>query len=321
MAPVNAPAPVSTSRLAPRASRLVFFGMRCAFSAPALAALLEAGFDVRAVVLPGASAGPAVQVVRPTPGTADEVERLAAVAGVPVLEVSGLRQAEVVAALAGTRPDLLVVACFPWRLPPAVRSLAPRGGLNVHPSLLPAGRGPEPVFWTLRRGERWTGATVHRLDDRLDAGPIVAQERVPVPEGVRAPDLERELAELGGRLLVSAARSVLAGETPGAPQDDARASQAPVPGPADWIVPTNLPAGWAYNFVRGVAPLGGPLTLLVLSTGERFALVDAVGFESHGELAVPHAAGGAPDELLVRFRPGTARFRLAVASATPASPA
>jgi methionyl-tRNA formyltransferase len=67
--------------------------------------------------------------------------------------------------------DAVVVACFPWKLPPALLARPRLGGLNVHPSLLPLGRGPEPVFWTLRRGERRTGATIHRLDGRVGHRP------------------------------------------------------------------------------------------------------------------------------------------------------
>ena len=311
-----------TPRLHPIASlslppRLVFFGMRCAFSVPPLAALLAAGGDVRAVVLPGHPSGPPVREIRAGAGAVDEVERLAAATNVPVLEVGGVRAPAVIDTLGETRPDLLVVACFPWKLPPAVLALARRGGLNVHPSLLPTGRGPEPVFWTLRRGERRTGATIHRLTGKVDAGPIVVQESMAVPEGIRAPDLERDLAEVGARLLGPAVRGVLAGDSAaeGTPQDDALATGAPVPIPADWVVSTNLPAGWAYGFVRGVAPLGGPLTLVVLATGERLPLVDALDHDPTGVLPAPYVGTGeGPDEVVVRFRPGTARLRLAPGS-------
>jgi methionyl-tRNA formyltransferase len=289
--------------------RLLFFGLRCAFSAPPLAALLDGGFEVLAVVLPGALGTDPLRQARPDPTAPDEIERLAANAGAHLIEVNGLRRPEIVATLAALRPDLLVVACFPWRLPPALLAAATHGGLNVHPSLLPANRGPEPVFWTLRRGERWTGVTVHRLTDRLDAGPIVAQERMAVAAGVRAPDLERDLAILGGRLLVDTVRDVIAGTAQDVPQEETRATHAPIPAPADWVVPTNLPASWAYGFVRGVAPLDGPLMLLVLATGERFPLVDALAVDPLGRLDAPYVAGESPHELLVRFRPGTLRLR------------
>ena len=217
--------------------------------------------------------------------------------------------AAAIATIAAHRPDAVVVACFPWRLPEALLAAPRLGCLNVHPSLLPVGRGPEPVFWTLRRGERQTGATVHRMDAGFDTGPILAQTAIATPAGVRAAALEARLAALGGRLAARALADLAAGTARPVPQDDAGATAAPVPGPEDWVVPTNLPARWAFNFARGVAGLGGPLTLLVGATGERFALRDALGCDDGATLDAPSRRDG--DALVVRFRPGVATFALA----------
>ena len=270
--------------------------MRCAFSVPPLAALLDAGFDVCAVVLPR-------QGETAEAGVGDHaVVDLARGAGIPVLDVAGRQGSEGAGAIKAHRPDIVVVACFPWRLPRTVLDAPPLGCLNVHPSLLPRGRGPDPVFWTLCRGERRTGATVHLMDAGLDTGPVVAQAGCDVPEGVRAPALERHLAELGGRLLVAAIPALAAGSVTPVAQDDALATTAPVPTAADFGVPTNLPARWAYNFVRGVAPLGGPLTLLVGATGQRLRLRDAVDYDPEGTLDQPLVRDG--ETLLVRCKPG-----------------
>ena len=168
--------------------RLALLAMPCDASAPVLAALLAApGVAVVRVGLAGAATG----------GSAPE--RAATAAGVPAV---GLRDVAAARALvAADAPDAVAVACFPWKLPAALLALPPLGCLNVHPSLLPLGRGPEPVFWTLRRGERETGASVIRMDAGWDTGPLLAQERLPVPLGVRAPALEAELMARGGRLL------------------------------------------------------------------------------------------------------------------------
>ena len=319
--------------------RIVFFGMRCAASAPPLLALLAAGLDVRGVVLPGPPFGPPVRPLPPRSAVptldlahqrgaalpplpwsgeggwgsegrpADSPTALAAESGIPSIEVTSLRHPDVIAAIASWRPDVIAVTCFPWRLPTAVLGLPPLGCVNVHPSLLPVGRGPEPVFWTLRRGERRTGATVHLMDAGFDTGPILAQAATGVPLGIRAPKLEWRLAELGGDLLVRVVHSLAAGTARPRAQDDARATRAPYPTAADWRVTTDLPAGWAYGFVRGVAPLGGPLELGVLATGERFRLRDALDHDPTGALPTPTRREG--DELLVRFRPGTVRFALA----------
>jgi methionyl-tRNA formyltransferase len=273
---------------------VVYFGMRCDFSVAPLRALLAAGFDVRAVVLPGV-------------GSASELDRIAEAAGVPRLQIEGLRDPAVGDAIAEHRSDVIVVACFPWKLPRRLLELPPLGCLNVHPSLLPIGRGPEPVFWTLRRGERRTGATIHRMDRGLDTGPILAQDAIAVPEGIRAPELERRLSGLGARLLVPALDAMLAGTATLGPQDDAMATHAPVPGAADFVVPTNLPARWAYNFVRGAAPLGGPLELHLLATRERIRLRDALDYSP--DTVLDHPLIPQPDgSLLVQFKPGTVRL-------------
>ncbi len=278
--------------------RVLFFGMRCAFSVPALTSLVDGGIDVGAVVLALAHDG------KPD----HPIDHVARAAGIPVVSLADLRNAEAVSGLASFHPDALVVACFPWRLPRAVRSLASLGGINVHPSLLPALRGPDPVFWALRRGDRRTGVTLHLLDAGLDTGPIIAQEAVDIPPGIRAPDLEARLAELGASMLVPALRDLAAGQIIPRDQEHSRATRAPVPAGADWLVPTNLPAGWAYEFVRGVAPLNGPLSLLVMSTGEGLPIADAVAVDPFGTMDVALKLHGARVE--VRFRPGTAVFTL-----------
>jgi methionyl-tRNA formyltransferase len=278
--------------------RVLFFGMRCPFSVPVLAAMIDGGIDVGAIVLPEASGE-----VPDHP-----IDHRARAAGIPVISFAGFGDAEGMQRLAAFRPDVLVVACFPWKIPRRVRDLARLGGINVHPSLLPALRGPEPVFWALRRGDRQTGVTLHLLDDGFDTGPILAQQSVDIPPGVRAPDLEARLAELGGSLLVPALHDFAAGRITPRDQDHSRATPAPVPAGADWLVPTNLPAGWAYGFARGVAPLGGPLSLLVMGTAERLPIADAVAIDPLGMLDVPLKRDGARVE--VRFRPGTAVFTL-----------
>ena len=282
------------------AMHVVFLGMECAASEPPLAALFRAGIGVRAVVLPGGSGEPATALEAGVAG-------LAGAARVPVLRVAGMGPGTV-ERIAAHRPDAVVVACFPWRLPRALRGVPRLGCLNVHPSLLPTGRGPEPVFWTLRRGERRTGPTVHRMDAGFDTGPIVARAEVGVPPGVRAPALERRLMALGGRLLAASLPRLAAGEIAATPQGEAGASRAPLPTADDWLVPTSLPGAWAYAFARGVAPLGGPLALWVGATGERYALRDALdhGPESMAEPTVEEGNG----VLRVRFRPGWVRFRL-----------
>ncbi|WP_207229373.1 methionyl-tRNA formyltransferase [Ktedonosporobacter rubrisoli] len=77
--------------------------------------------------------------------------------------------------LQGLSPDLILVAGFPRKFPPALLDVPRLGCVNWHPSLLPRYRGPEPIFWQFMNGETQTGITFHRMDADIDTGPILVQ--------------------------------------------------------------------------------------------------------------------------------------------------
>jgi methionyl-tRNA formyltransferase len=273
--------------------RVLFLGQSCAAAMPPLSALIEAGFAIPAVVL---ARQPWMRL--------GEIQRVADTAGIPVIWVKSA--AEATETIRSIAPEVAVAACFPWRLPQTAHDIPPLGILNVHPSLLPVGRGPEPVFWTLRRGEQVTGATVHRMDAGFDTGPIVAQAEMPVPEGISAPDLEQDLMALGSILLVNALPELAAGRLEPQPQRSHGATYAPVPGPADWTMMSSLPASWAWRFAQGVAPLGGPLT--AIAGGKAIRVAAALDWSPDERLPQP-VLDDDDDTVRVRFSPGWVRFQ------------
>ena len=109
--------------------------------------------------------------------------------------------------------DLLLVAGCARVLGPELCAAPRLGALNFHPSLLPAYRGKEPLFWSLLRGEPVVGLTVHRITEDIDAGPILFQREVPVPERATsaslAPLVDREGAALVPEILALAAAGAL----------------------------------------------------------------------------------------------------------------
>lgn len=125
----------------------------------------------------------------------------AAARGVPVFEVRDVNGPEAAAAIRGAAPDLLVSFHFDQIFAPETLALAPRGGINVHPSLLPRHRGPVPTIWALAEERPAFGVTVHRLAPRIDAGPILAQSEVALPEGTTASAAARRLHAEGAALL------------------------------------------------------------------------------------------------------------------------
>lgn len=110
----------------------------------------------------------------------------------------------------------------------ATRGRASVAAIGYHPSLLPLHRGRDAIRWTIRDGDRVTGGSVYHLTDRVDGGPIAAQDYVIVPPGSTPGSLWREhLAPLGVRLLVEALADLAAGRDRATPQDDTLATWEP----------------------------------------------------------------------------------------------
>ncbi len=138
---------------------------------------------------------------KPTPATAMPLKTLCARHGIPTLRVDDVNGAEVAAAFATYKPDLIVSFHFDQIFSAATLVLAPLGGVNVHPGLLPRHRGPVPTIHALAEDEPDFGVTVHRLVPKIDAGAILAQEAVALPAGTTASRASILLHERGRVLL------------------------------------------------------------------------------------------------------------------------
>lgn len=127
--------------------------------------------------------------------------------------------------LAGYGFDLFVVASYGLIIPGSTLEIPPYGALNVHPSLLPHLRGPSPVESAILGDDRVTGASIMLLDEKMDHGPILAQETFEPEEWPpKASELERDLAHLGGRLLAEVIPEWLAGNIDAQEQDHGSAT-------------------------------------------------------------------------------------------------
>ncbi|MCB4822198.1 formyltransferase family protein [Roseicella aerolata] len=168
-------------------------------------------------LLPFLWANYALPGLRPGPS---RLESLAAARGIPLHRVRDVNGTETVAALRAARPDLILSFHFDQIFSAGTLALAPLGGINLHPSLLPLHRGPVPTLWALAEATPRFGVTVHRLVPRIDAGGILAQREVPLPPGVTASAAARALHLAGVPLLAEVLAALAAGtaeERPVAP--------------------------------------------------------------------------------------------------------
>lgn len=299
----------------PAPLRILFWGMLGNFSRLALRQLLAAGFDVAGIIVAALRsadlsfrrvyAPPPVSTLPVlTPYANQNILHLGWERNIPTYEIGSLSAPETRQMLARTEPSVACVACFPRRLPPDVLSIPSAGFLNLHPSLLPAFRGPTPLFWTFRAGVLETGVTVHFMDEGLDTGDIALQAPVILPEGLTGPEAEQILAEEGGKLLAEACRQLAAGNLPRHPQP-ATAAHDPFPEAEDFHIPLTWSARRAFIFMRGTAEWGRPYVFdgeLRVATARR-----AVDYTSAGKIAAPVVRDG--NDLWIQFSPGVLHAR------------
>jgi methionyl-tRNA formyltransferase len=210
-------------------------------------------------------------------GVPEDFFQLASSRGIPIWEVRSFSHPETVSTLASYQPDFICVACFSRRIPRVLLEIPTRGCLNVHPSLLPANRGPVPLFWILREGRDVAGVTIHEIEETMDSGAILAQEVVPVPDGGSYEQLEARCALLGGALLARTVWDVYAGHAIRQSQDESKSSYQTFPEASDLVIePSSWQARHLYNFIRGIRNWDFPLVLSI--AGEQWIVRDAVAF-------------------------------------------
>lgn len=201
--------------------RVLFWGTP-EFATPPLRALLGEGFDVAAVVTqPDKPVGRSRSQLQPPP-----VKLVALEEGLPVLQPEKPRSPEFIAQLREIAPDISVVVAYGHILSTEVIDLPKRGTLNIHASLLPEYRGAAPIQAAIRDGLEWTGVSIMRMEQKLDAGPVILQLGTSVSADETYGDLAMRLSELGAAALIEALALIGLGAARETPQDDALATYA-----------------------------------------------------------------------------------------------
>jgi methionyl-tRNA formyltransferase len=153
-----------------------------------------------------------------------------------------------------------------------------------------------------------TGVTIHLMDESLDTGPVVLQERVEVPDGISERALEEQLASCGARLLAQALVGLASGSLNPVAQDSSQATRYPFPAPMDWVITPDLPARRAYNFASGMRARTQPILIQV--EDHTFQLLEPLDFD---ELADMEEAWHLDGRILIlSCAPGVFRARVAL---------
>lgn len=270
--------------------RIVFMGTP-AFAVPSLKALVEAGFDVAAVVTQpdrprGRGRAPAPSPVK---AAAEEL-------GIPVLQPAKIRKNdEFLNDLRAVAPEVIAVVAYGKILPKEVLDLPPLGCVNLHASLLPKYRGASPINHAIINGETETGATTMLMDAGMDTGDMLLEERVPIGPEETAEDLFKRLSVVGATLLARTIALVSEGKLEPRPQDDTKATYAPMLKKSDGRIDWSLSAEEIKNLARGLYPWPGTFTALEGGKTLKVHAVEVADPED-GPEAEPGTVVGVSDE-------------------------
>jgi methionyl-tRNA formyltransferase len=231
--------------------RLVFAGTP-AVALPALDAIAAAGHEVAAVVTrPDAPAGRGRRLVRsPVAAWADE-------RGIEVLTPVRPREPEFLDRLRAIAPGCVPVVAYGALVPPAALEIPEHGWINLHFSLLPAWRGAAPVQHAVLHGDEITGASVFRLEEGLDTGPVFGTVTDQIRPTDTAGDLLDRLAASGAGLLVGVLDALTEGTARAQPQPVDGVSLAPKITVEDARVRWSDPAFAVDRRVRACTPAPG----------------------------------------------------------------
>jgi methionyl-tRNA formyltransferase len=189
------------------------------------------------------------------------VKQAALALSLPVYEVDDVTRQDFAETVAECKADIIVVAAFRI-LPPAVYEQAALGAFNLHASLLPAYRGAAPINRALIRGEKETGVTTFFLQQRVDTGNIIMQEKTPVAPDENASDLARRLSVIGARVVLDTLHLIASRSAVVSAQDESLASKAPKLTRENTRINWSQPVSVIHNFVRGLALKPAAWTIL-----------------------------------------------------------
>ena len=191
------------------------------------------------------------------PGETQWFERVADVAddlGVPWVAPVDPNDPATVSRIAALAPDFVFSFYYRRMLQPALLGAARRGALNMHGSLLPKYRGRAPVNWAVLRGERHTGATLHYMDEKPDAGDIVAAQAVPILPDDTAREVFDKVTVAAEICLDAALPALIAGTAPrirnAIEQGSYFGGRTAADGRIDWSQTATV----VHDLVRAVAP-------------------------------------------------------------------
>lgn len=169
--------------------------------------------------------------------------------GVILVDQERITQEKFINVLKESNIDLGVIASFSKIIPKSVIDAVHLGIINVHPSLLPKYRGANPIFWSLRNGEKEFGVTVHYINERIDAGDIIMKKKIKIEDNETLMDCKKKFFEHGIYLMKKSIKMIESGKVKTLSQKEDESTYYP---PAKKEYRTILPNEHNYFQVKNI---------------------------------------------------------------------
>ncbi len=275
--------------------KIVFFGTPH-FAATNLNALINAGYDIVGIVCPPDSKKGRGKQLKPC-----AVKEVGIENNIPVLQPLKLRDDDFIYQLKSLNADLFVVVAFRM-LPQSVWDLPNKGTINLHTSLLPNYRGAAPINWVLINGEKETGITTFFIDQQIDSGAIIKQQKIILTDKTTAAELHNTLMNKGSDLLINTLNSIKNNTVSHQEQDlNSSMSEAPKLTKELLKIDWNKSANEIHDLVRGLSPFldnNTKLKDIAICPSAWFILQDDKGIEKRIKLHLSEVVSNNSDKLL-----------------------
>ena len=227
------------------------------FAVPSLKILLDHQYQVAGVITaPDKPAGRGLQIQQ------SAVKKFALENGLPVLQPRNLKDEQFLAELKSLQADLQIVVAFRM-LPAGVWQMPTIGTFNLHGSLLPQYRGAAPINWAIINGEQVTGVTTFFLQQEIDTGKILFQEKITIHEDETAGELHDRMKIIGASLVLKTVMAIEQGTINATEQIvNCPLNKAPKLFTEHCLIDWNQSVAVIYNLIRGLSPYPAAFTLL-----------------------------------------------------------
>lgn len=219
------------------------------FSVPTLKALNESKHNVLGVFTQPDKAVGRKQIITPS-----AVKVYAKSQGLPVFQPATLRDGEALKIIKGLNPDIIVVVAYGKILPEELLTLPKYGCVNGHASLLPRHRGASPIQWSIVSGDKVTGVTTMYMAKGIDTGDMLLRAETEIGEDETAGELHDRLSVIGAELMVKTLKGLEEGTITPEPQDDTKATHAPIIDKEMGYLKFDIPATDICNLIKGFNP-------------------------------------------------------------------